>query len=171
MLEHKMQIEQVRLLVETYRTHYDQYSKASYNETEVRVDFINPLFTALGWDVLNERGLPQHLREVKHEANVIVEDSGQNRKKRPDYSFKAGTEQCFFLEIKKPAINIRTASEPAFQLRRYGWSGNLPISILTNFTDMVIYDCSIRPLEEDPASQAVVAHFHHSEYVDKFEEI
>ena len=165
------QIEQVRTLVETYKTHYDQYTRATYNETEVRVDFVNPLFKALGWDILNERGLPQHLREVKHEANVIVEESGQNRKKRPDYSFRAGTEQCFFLETKKPSVDIRTAVEPAFQLRRYGWSGNLPVSILTNFTDLVIYDCSIRPLENDPAKQAVVAHYHYTEYANKFEEI
>jgi len=165
------QIEQVRTLVETYCSHYEQYNRPTYNETEVRVDFVNPLFKALGWDVLNERGLPQHLREVKHEANVIVEEEGHNRKKRPDYSFRAGTEQCFFLETKKPAVDIRTAVEPAFQLRRYGWSGNLAVSILTNFTDLIIYDCSVRPLENDPANKAVGAHFHYTEYAERFEEI
>ena len=166
-----MQIDQIRLLVSAYQTHYDQYSHATYNETELRVDFVNPLFKALGWDVLNEGGLPQHLREVKHEANVIVKEHGYNRRKRPDYSFKAGTEQCFFLETKKPAVDIRVATDPAFQLRRYGWSGNLAVSILTNFTDLIIYDCSIRPLEDDVASKAVVARFHYSEYVERFEEI
>lgn len=164
-------IEQVRMLVDAFHAHYDQYSRVAYNETEIRVDFVNPLFQALGWDVLNERGLPQHLREVKHEANVIVEEGGRNRRKHPDYSFKAGTEQCFFLETKKPAIDIRTATDSAFQIRRYGWSGNLAISILTNFTDLIIYDCSIRPLEEDAANKAVVARFHYSEYIDRFEEI
>lgn len=138
------QIVQVKALVATYQAYYDQYCRNSYNETEVRVDFVNPLFKALGWDVLNERGLPQHLREVKHEASVIVDELGENKKKRPDYFFRAGTELCFFLETKKPAIDIKTAVEPAFQLRRYGWSGNLYISILTNFTDLLIYDCSIR---------------------------
>lgn len=166
-----VQIQQVRTLVDTYQTHYEQYHRATYNETEVRVDFVNPLFGALGWDVLNERGLPQHLREVKHEANVVVEESGENRKKRPDYSFRAGTEPCFFLETKKPAVDIRTAVEPAFQLRRYGWSGNLTVSILTNFTDLLIYDCSVRPLEDDSANKALVAHYHYTEYADKFDEI
>lgn len=165
------QIQQVRTLVETYQSHYAQYHRATYNETEVRVDFVNPLFMALGWDVLNERGLPQHLREVKHEANVVVEEDGQNRKKRPDYSFRAGTEPCFFLETKKPSVDIVSAAEPAFQLRRYGWSGNLTVSILTNFTDLLIYDCSIRPVENDAANTAVVAHYHYTEYADKFEEI
>lgn len=164
-------IEQVLALADTYHAHYDQYRRATYNETEVRVDFVNPLFRALGWDVLNERGLPQHLREVKHEANVVVEEEGEGRKKRPDYSFRAGTELCFFLETKKPAVDIRTTTDPAFQLRRYGWSGNLAVSILTNFTDLLIYDCSIRPLEDDLPSKALVAHFHYTEYADRFEEI
>jgi len=167
----KSKVEQVDTLVKTFRTHYAQYSGTSYNETELRIEFVNPFFQALGWDINNERGLPQHLREVKHEANVIVEEGGKSRKKHPDYSFRAGTEQCFFLETKKPSVDVRTATEPAFQLRRYGWSGNLTVSILTNFTDLVIFDCSIRPLEEDPASKAVVARYHYSEYVEKFEEI
>ena len=166
-----IQIAQVKTLVEAFQAHYHQYSNPAYNETEVRVDFVNPLFQALGWDVLNERGLPQHLREVKHEANVVVEEGGHRRKKRPDYSFRAGTEQCFFLETKKPAVDIRMTADPAFQLRRYGWSGNLSVSILTNFSDLIIYDCSIRPFEGDQANKAVIAHFHYSEYVDKFEEI
>lgn len=165
------QIEQVRALVQTYQAHYIQYSNAAYNETEVRVDFVNPFFQALGWDVLNENGLPQHLREVRHEANVVVEEGGQQRRKRPDYAFRAGTEQRFFLETKKPAVDILTMHEAAFQLRRYGWSGNLLISILTNFTDLIIYDCSIRPLEGDPANKAAIVRFHYSEYVDRFEEI
>lgn len=165
------QIQQVKTLVDTYQSHFEQYHRATYNETEVRVDFVNPFFQALGWDVLNERGLPQHLREVKHEANVVVEEGGESRKKRPDYSFRAGTEPCFFLETKKPAVDIRTATEPAFQLRRYGWSGNLTVSILTNFTDLLIYDCSVRPLEDDLANKALVAHYHYTEYADKFEEI
>ena len=165
------QIQQVRTLVDTYQSHYEQYQRASYNETEVRVDFVNPFFQALGWDVLNERGLPQHLREVKHEANVVVEERGENRKKRPDYFFRAGTELCFFLETKKPAMDIKIASEAAFQLRRYGWSGNLTVSILANFTDLLIYDCSVRPLENDPANKALVAHYHYTDYVGKFEEI
>ena len=166
-----LQIQQVKTLVDTFHSHFEQYHRATYNETEVRVDFVNPLFRALGWDLLNERGLPQHLREVRHEAHVVVEEVGENRKKRPDYSFRSGTETCFFLETKKPAVDIKTAAEPAFQLRRYGWSGNLTVSILTNFTDLLIYDCSVRPLEGDLANKALVAHYHYTEYADNFAEI
>ena len=37
-------------------------------------------------------------------------------------------------------------NSPAFQLRRYGWSGNLKISVLTNFNDLYIYDCTVIPM-------------------------
>lgn len=64
-----------------------------------------------------------------------------------------------------------TSKEAAFQTRRYGWNGNLEISVLSNFTDLVIYDTSVRPNENDKPSVAQVAHFHFTEYVDKFDEI
>ena len=83
---------QLRNLVSIYNSNFDQYQQATYNETQVRVDFVNPFFQLLGWDVLNEAGLPQHLREVTHEATVLVEENGAHRSKKPDYSFKVGTE-------------------------------------------------------------------------------
>ena len=166
-----MQDNRLLELVRAYSEHFAQYSQMDYNETEVRNDFVNPLFEILGWDVLNKKKLPQHLREVKHEAAVYVEEDGANRKKKPDYAFHLGTEVCFFLETKKPSVNIMQNKEAAFQTRRYGWNGNLKASVLSNFTDMIIYDTSIRPRENDEVSTAMIAHYHYTEYVDKFAEI
>ncbi len=157
--------------VQQYALRYSEYARPTYNETEVRVDFVNPLFKALGWDVDNDTGLPQHLREVTHEATVIVEESGRQRSKKPDYSFRVGTENLFYLETKKPSVDITSDNAPAFQLRRYGWSGNLKISILTNYTDLYIYDCSVRPIETDNLFVALIAHYNYTEYIDKFDEI
>lgn len=161
----------VSSLVRNYCDNYQQYTQVNYNETEVRVDFVNPLFQLLCWDVMNEAGLPQHLREVTHEATVIIEEDGLHRSKKPDYSFKVGTETLYYLETKKPAVNINVDRAPAFQLRRYGWSGNLKVSVLTNFTDLYIYDCSIRPIEGDDIGTALVVHYHFTEYVERFDEI
>jgi len=163
--------ERMLKLVKAYQEHILEYSKSEYNETEVRNDFVNPFFEILGWDVLNRQNLPQYLREVKHEASVIVDEDGENKKKKPDYAFNLGTETVFFLETKKPAVNIMQNKESAFQLRRYGWNGNLKASVLSNFTDLIIYDCSVRPSENDDVMQAMVAHYHYTEYVDKFDEI
>jgi hypothetical protein len=35
----------------------------------------------------------------------------------------------FFVEAKKPSVDIKGAESPAFQLRRYAWSAKLPLSI------------------------------------------
>lgn len=157
--------------VRQFSSKIKEYKRSTYNETEVRVDFVNPFFKALGWDIDNEAGLPQHLREVTHEATVLVDEGGKKKGKKPDYSFKVGTELFFYLETKKPAVDITVDDAPAFQLRRYGWSGNLKVSVLTNFTDLYIYDCTIRPLESDKLGTAIVAHYNYTEYVDKFDEI
>ena len=134
--QHDGDIQKLAQYVTLYETQYRDFRRPSYNETEVRVDFVNPFFKLLGWDVDNEAGLPQHLREVTHEATVLVEEAGKKRNKKPDYSFRIGTEICFFLETKKPSVDITSDSAPAFQLRRYGWSGNLKVSVLTNYTDL-----------------------------------
>lgn len=157
--------------VHQYASRITEYIRPTYNETEVRVDFVNPLFRCLGWDVDNETGLPQHLREVTHEATVLVDEGGHQRSKKPDYSFRVGTETLFYLETKKPSVDITADNAPAFQLRRYGWSGNLKISVLTNFTDLYIYDCSVRPIETDDVGVALLAHYSYTEYVEKFDEI
>lgn len=71
------QEEKIRLLqnkVDLYSANLEQYKQKSYNETQVRVDFVNFFFQLLGWDVLNENGLPQHLREVTHEARYPLID-------------------------------------------------------------------------------------------------
>ena len=170
-LRHEGDIQKLSSYVTLYETQYKDFRRPSYNETEVRVDFVNPFFKLLGWDVDNEAGLPQHLREVTHEATVLVEEAGRKKSKKPDYSFRIGTETCFFLETKKPAVDITTDSAPAFQLRRYGWSGNLKVSVLTNYTDLYIYDCSVRPVENDNVGIALIAHYNYREYVEKFDEI
>lgn len=163
--------ERLEHLIEAYQEHFAQYTKPEYNETEVRNDYVNPFFEILGWDVNNKKNLPQHLREVKHEASVLVDEEGEKKKKKPDYAFNLGTQVEFYVETKKPSVNIMTNNEPAFQIRRYGWNGNLKASVLTNFTDLVIYDCSIRPQEGDDVTKARIAHYHYLEYAEKYDEI
>ena len=64
----------LRALVSRYDANRDEYINPSYGETSLRVEFLNPLFCILGWDVDNEAGLSIYTREVIHEANVTVDD-------------------------------------------------------------------------------------------------
>lgn len=91
--------EQVAELVQTYSNNYPQFQRATYNETQVRVDFVNRFFKLLGWDVDNERGLPQHLREVTHEATVVVEEDGVHRSKKPDFATHQGVKGLEFPRV------------------------------------------------------------------------
>lgn len=39
----------------------------------------------------------------------------------------------FFLDAKKPGISIKGDIAPAYQVRRYGWSVKVPLSVVTDF--------------------------------------
>lgn len=91
-----MEKDRLLKLVEAYQERFKQYNRPDYNETEVRNDFVNPFFEILGWDVQNKKNLPQHLREVKHEASVFVEENGKQVKKSRIMNFMWGLHRIFF---------------------------------------------------------------------------
>ncbi|MEN9444943.1 MAG: hypothetical protein RIS47_1834, partial [Bacteroidota bacterium] len=130
-------IEIVKTLVERFNEQITSYKKSDYNETQTRRDFIDPFFKALGWDIDNNQGFAESYREVIHEDKVKVGGAT----KAPDYSFRlGGGKRLFFVEAKKPSIAIKDDIHPAYQVRRYGWSAKLNISIITDFEEFAIYD-------------------------------
>src|SRR5688572_22510102 len=135
----------IKRLVDRFTQQSDEIRSPDYNETLIRVDFINPLMRELGWDMDNSAGYAERYREVVHEDRVKV--AGQT--KAPDYSFRIGGARKFFLEAKKPAVDIKNNWEPAYQLRRYGWSAKLACSLLTDFEEFAIYDTRIQPKQLD----------------------
>ena len=153
-------------LVERFTEQYTSYKKADYNETQTRRDFIDPFFKALGWDVDNENGNAEAYREVIHEDRVKVGKAN----KAPDYSFKLpGGKKLFFVEAKKPSVIIKADIIPAYQLRRYGWSAKMAVSILTDFEEFAVYDCTKRPNPNDSASVARVEYLTYKDYLTKFD--
>ena len=155
-------------LVEQFDTHRDAYRSGQYNEAQLREEFLNPFFEALGWDIYNRQGYAEAYKEVIHEAAIKV----GGRTKAPDYCFRVGGGvRSFFVEAKKPAVDIREAVSPAYQLRRYAWSAKLPVSILTDFEEWAVYDCRIRPVKTDRASTARVMYHTYTEYVECWDEL
>jgi len=102
----------------------------------LRRDFLDPFFAAIGWDIENKKGYAEAFREVIHEDSLKVELSV----KAPDYCFRIGGTRKFFVEAKKPSVDIKEDIAPAFQLRRYAWTAKLPLSILTDFEELAVYD-------------------------------
>ena len=92
----------IQHLVKRFNDHRDSYHAGKYNETQLRRDFLDPLFVALGWDVSNQKNYSERYREVFHEVSIEVEGGA----KAADYAFRVGEKTVFFVEAKKPSVNI-----------------------------------------------------------------
>lgn len=159
----------IQELVDKYTTNRDNYLKADYNETLLRSDFLDPLFELLGWDIKNHQAKPTNQREVILEEGLKA-NVNENTKK-PDYTFRLYSERKFFLEAKKPSVPIQNNDGNARQIRRYGYTAKLKISVLSNFEYLLIYDCSERVELKDNCTKSLVKTYHYTQYVEKFEEI
>jgi len=135
-------------LVERFARNEGVYKNPKYKEAQLRREFIDPFFSALGWDMDNKQGNAEQYKDIVHEDAIKIKSTT----KAPDYSFRIGGVRKFFVEAKKPAIDIKYDIHPSFQLRRYAWSAKLPISILTDFEEFSVYDCRIKPNKNDKAS-------------------
>ncbi len=157
---------EIAALVERFTDQFQSYKKAEYNETLTRRDFIDPFFKALGWDIDNSNGYAETYREVIHEDRVKIGKAT----KAPDYSFKlSGGKRLFFVEAKKPCVYLKDDIQPAYQVRRYGWSAKLPISIITDFEEFAIYDCTKKPNPTDKASVARIKYILYTDYLKEFD--
>jgi len=154
-------------LVERFRQQGDAYKSGQYNEAQLRKEFVDPMFKALGWDMENVSGYAEAYKDVIHEDAIKIGGAT----KAPDYCFRIGGTRKFFLEAKKPSVDIKTDAHPAYQLRRYAWSAKLPLSILTDFEEFAVYDCRVEPKLSDKASVARVLYLTFPEYVSQWEEI
>nr|QJS05559.1 type IIS restriction enzyme Eco57I, adenine methyltransferase [Psychrobacter sp.] len=160
---------EVDALIQKFQNDLNYYKNTSYSEAQVRLDFIDPLFNLLGWDINNSSGKSASEREVIVEETLRDESSAHG--KRPDYTFRSFSERKFFVEAKKPSVDIVNGVDEAKQIRRYGFTAKLPVSVLTNFEYLVIYDCSMPVEEGDGSNHSAIIRYHYTEYADKFEEI
>lgn len=158
-------------LVDRFHQHSEVYRAGHYNETQVRQEFIDPLFVALGWDVTNQKGRAPDRKDVILEDEVKVGGIA----KAPDYGFYLDSQRKFFVEAKRPSVVLKSDNKltfaPAFQLRRYAWNARLPLSILTTFAEMAVYDGRVKPDPTDRAPVARVKYYEYTQYADCWDEI
>lgn len=159
--------QEVAKLVQTFKDNIAQYKLSTYKEAHVRKEFIDKFFKLLGWDIDNEQGFSEQFKEVINEDAIKIEGNT----KAPDYAFRIGGQRIFFVEAKSPHINILTDSDGSYQLRRYAWNSSIPISILTDFEDFLIYDCRVKPHEDDSPSVTRIKIVNYQDYLTKFDEI
>ena len=157
---------ELQSLVNRFHVNIDFYKDArnAYNEHSCRIEYIDPLLKLLGWDVANEKGLAPQYREV-------IAENYSTRTDRPDYTITLRGVPKFFVEAKKPEVDITKDVAPAFQTRKYGWNAKHRLAVLTNFEYLAIYDTCHIAHEGDGCAVARYRLYHYTEYVEKIEEI
>ena len=73
-------------LVERFQENLASYTSGTYNETQLRREFIDPFFRALGWDIDNAAGHAEAYKDVIHEDAIRIGGA----MKAPDYCFRIG---------------------------------------------------------------------------------
>ena len=68
--------QEILKLVERFDAQREAYQSGKYNEAQIRAEFIDPLFKALGWDIHNERDYAEAYKDVIHEDAIKI--GGEN---------------------------------------------------------------------------------------------
>ncbi|HMP82951.1 MAG TPA: TaqI-like C-terminal specificity domain-containing protein [Verrucomicrobiota bacterium] len=131
-------------LVESFGKRLAELKQSGYSEAQLRDDFLNPLFRALGWDMENRLGLIQQKREVEIESRTHI--GGRN--KRADYLFRTDGNDRWVCEAKKPAEEL--TAKYAFQSKRYAFNKDLAFAVLTDFEELKIFIVGSRPYLDEP---------------------
>ena len=151
----------IKQLVADFKAQESAYLSPSYQESQIRQDFIDKFFTALGWDVTHTIQKNPYQQEVHIENKVHMAGS----QRRADYAFFLAPnfrDPKFFVEAKKPSRNLSNPDD-YYQTIRYGWNAGTPIAILTDFEEFHILDCRYKPTIKDALNHKIEI-FHYSDY-------
>ena len=142
--------ETVSKLVADFEKNERQFMAKTFQETETRSRFIDPFFSALGWD-FQQTSIARKFWDVHREYS----QRDNSTTKKPDYAFrvKEGPKhrEKFFVEAKAPHVDL-TGNIPVFQAKRYAFSshGKTPIVILTDFYTFRVFNGLEKPVFENP---------------------
>ncbi len=127
------------------------------------------LFTAketLGKEYKEYSSILDYIAEDEYKAN------SREATKKPDYRFRIKGQTKFFLEAKKPSVDLVKSQDAIFQVKRYGFSGRVPVAILTNFEEFRVFDCTHKPLYGKP-KLGIIKEFDFlcTSYTDRFDQL
>ena len=155
--------EKLQTLITKFEKDKTHYLSKGYPEAQVRVDFINPLFKALGWDIENKAQKPPH------ERDVIVELSPETTG-RPDYNFRIIGATKFFVEAKAPSVALDDINH-ILQAKSYAWSTKeVYFVILTDFEEFKLFDASLKPNPRFP-NEGLIFDFKYTDYPGNIEKL
>ena len=158
--------DKLKSLVDRYQAAKSNGSLDNSSEATMRT-WIDELLSVFGWNVQDTHQVLTEHTLNKEERQKLKAIGSTNV--RPDYTLVNGKIPLAFVDAKSLAVNIENDKDVAFQIRSYGWSIGAPFSIVTNFEQFAIYDCSYMPHINDGAGYARQFYATAEEYVNKFD--
>jgi Type I restriction enzyme R protein N terminus (HSDR_N) len=152
-------------LADSFTRGSQRYTARGYLEDTCCTEFIGPLLKALGWDVDNERGASlDHLDVIRQ---YPIEIGGKTH--WADYSLGIAQDRFCIVEAKAPSVRLGKGA--AYQARRYGFHSGHRVAVLTNFRELKVFDCEVKPLRSDPPSTSLLLQCDYGEYVEQWANI
>ena len=159
-------IDILKTLVERFQAAKTNLQLENSSEATIRA-WIDELLSIFGWDVQNTQQVQTEHTLGRSERERLHGIGSTNT--RPDYTLVNGNVPLAFIDAKSLGVDIEHDKEAAFQIRSYGWSIGAPFSIVTNFEQMAVYNCSVMPNVNDEADFARTFFFTCNQYIEKFE--
>jgi len=152
----------IKSLIHKFETNKYHYLSKNYLEEEVKIDFINPLFEALGWDIRNTKGLSPYERDVVVEKGETLG--------RPDYNFRIDGQTKFFIEAKAPHEPLHKINH-VLQAKSYAWNTkSVFMVLLTDFEEFRLFDATIKP-DSKNADQGLIFELTYDQYLDNLDKL
>jgi len=152
----------LKSLVQKFEANKYHYLSKKYLEEEAKIDFINPFFEVLGWDVRNTKGLSPYEREVVVEKGETIG--------RPDYNFRIDGQTKFFVEAKAPHEPLHKINH-VLQAKSYAWNTkSVFIVLLTDFEEFRLFDATIKPDTKNP-DQGLIFELTYDQYLDNVDKL
>lgn len=135
--------------------------KKGHGETNIRSNYIDVFFEALGWN------MKSHYDVVREFSQV--DTSGT---KRVDYAFKVNGKLKFFVEAKEASIDLVNDKDAIYQAKRYAYStnGRAPIAILTDFEEFRVFNVIKAPVYDNTDRELLKKYsFEYKDYAEKWD--
>ena len=160
---------EVEALVAKFEQDKHHYLAKGYPEAQVRIDFLNPFFVALGWDIENKDHKPPDKRDVVIEI-LPTHDKRVSSNLRPDYSFRINGNTKFFVEAKAPSVALDDVNH-ILQAKDYAWNTQqVSFVILTDFEEFKLFDASLKPNPKYP-KEGLLYDFKYADYLTNVEKL
>jgi hypothetical protein len=148
-------------LVDQFREHQATYMSGEFNEAALRIQFIDPMFELLGWDVYNRQGFAEAYKDVVHEDSLKI---GGSTKARTTRSELAACGSSLSRPRSRPSRSRTRSLRPSSCAATL--VGQVAAKHPDDFEEFAVYDCRVRPQKTDGPATARTMYLTFDQYED-----